>query len=538
LNDLAAQPAVEPPRSFGLRALEPLTLAALGAAQTLAFVHTWLWWLPLLCLALLVWRLDCVLPRRAAWLAWCYGCAWLVAGVWWLFISMARYGGLPAPLAALAVLALSSALSLYLAAAGWLYARWRRGRLWSDALLFAALFLLAEWARGVIFTGFPWVALGYAQVDAPMATLAPWLGVYGVGAVLAFAAALLAALPRVQRGARPTLVAAVVGFLTLPGVPGQPQFTTSTGTLTVSLLQPNVQQDEKFAEERLPQTLAWVATALRTARGALVLTPETAVPLLPEQLSAIAPGYWDALVAHFQQPGRAALVGVPLGGFEQGYTNSVLGLAAGGAAVYRYDKHHLVPFGEFVPNGFHWFTALMNIPLGDFNRGPLVPPSFAVLGQRVAPNICYEDLFGEELARRFVDSGSAPTVLANVSNIAWFGDTVAIPQHRQISRFRTLELQRPMIRATNTGATVVIAHTGVVTAELPPFSTGVLEASIEGRQGNTPYAWWAGRAGLWPLLLLALGIVLRAAWLAQRSGRALPGAATAEARAEATTPGP
>ena len=527
---LAAEPTPAH-RLIGRRPLEPLTLAGLGALQTLACVHTWAWWLPLLTLAGLAWRLDCVSARRAAWLGWCYGCGWLVAGTWWLFISMHRYGELPAPLAALAVLALSGALSLYLAGAAWLYARLRRERLWADALLFAALFLLAEWARGVVFTGFPWAAAGYGQVDAPIATLAPWVGVYGVGAVLAFAAALLGALPRMHARARPTLVAAVVAFVTLPGVPGQPQFSAGAGTVSVSLLQPNVQQDEKFAAERLPQTLTWVATALRTATGALVVTPETAVPLLPDQLDQVAPGYWQALAEHFGQPGRAALVGVPLGSFEQGYTNSVLGLTEPAAATpYRYDKHHLVPFGEFIPMGFRWFTELMHIPLGDFNRGVPVPPSFSALGQRWAPNICYEDLFGEELARRFTDPATAPTVLVNVSNIAWFGDTVAIPQHRNISRFRTLELQRPMLRATNTGATAFIDHTGRVTAALPPFTAGVLDGRVEGRSGTTPFAWWAGHCGLWPLLALALLVVL---WVAL-----LPPARAARAPDKPTPPGP
>jgi apolipoprotein N-acyltransferase len=141
----------------------------------------------------------------------------------------------------------------------------------------------------------------------------------------------------------------------------------------------------------------------------------------------------------------------------------------------------------------------MNIPLGDFNRGPLVAPSFVVRGQRIAPNICYEDLFGEELAARFADADQAPTVLANLSNIGWFGDTIAIPQHLNISRLRTLELQRPMLRATNTGATVVIDHRGVVRHRLEPHTRGVLEGQVEGRDGLTPYARWAGAFGLWPL---------------------------------------
>ena len=221
----------------------------------------------------------------------------------------------------------------------------------------------------------------------------------------------------------------------------------------------------------------------------------------------------------FRQPGRAAIIGIPLGNDEEGYTNSAVGVSAATAALpggfYRYDKHHLVPFGEFIPTGFHWFTRLMNIPLGDFNRGPLVAPSFVVQAQRVAPNICYEDLFGEELAARFVPDATAPTILANLSNIGWFGETIAVPQHLQISRMRTLELQRPMVRATNTGATAVIDHRGVVTAALPPFARGVLEASVEGRSGTTPFAWWAGRFGLWPLLLIG-GAVLALAFRARR----------------------
>ena len=292
---------------------------------------------------------------------------------------------------------------------------------------------------------------------------------------------------------------------------GPLDFTRPGQALSVALLQTNVAQDEKFAAERMPATLAWVAQALTTAQADLVVTPETAVPLLPDQLEELVPGYWDGLRQHFRQPGGpAALVGVPLGNYDAGYTNSVVGLSADTAthgAGYRYDKTHLVPFGEFIPTGFRWFTALMNIPLGDFNRGPLNPPSFLVRGARVAPNICYEDLFGEELARRFADAASAPTVLANISNIGWFGDSIAIPQHLNISRLRSLELQRPMLRATNTGATAVIDHRGVVQAALPPFTVGVLSATVQGREGLTPFARWAAAAGLWPLwALAALGL--------------------------------
>jgi apolipoprotein N-acyltransferase len=478
--------------------------AALGALQTLAFVHTAAWPLPIVAVALLVSLLHGAPPGRAALIGWCFGTGWLCAGVWWLFISMHRYGGLPAPLAAAAVFALAAALSLYLAVACAAWARWQRGGL-QAALLFAALWLLAELARGVWFTGFPWVASGYALVDAPLATLAPWVGVYGMGLWLALAGAGLGVL-LLSRGRQWHALALSVAVAAAAwGVPRE--FTKPAGEIGVTLLQPNVKQDEKFASDRLPETLAWVARELVAARTELVVAPETAVPLLPFQLKDYAPGYWEGLQSHFAVPGRAALVGVPLGDFDRGYTNSVMGLSDA-TEPYRYDKFHLVPFGEFIPTGFRWFTEMMNIPLGDFARGVTHPPSFAAVGQRIAPNICYEDLFGEELARRFVNAAQAPTLLANVSNIGWFGDTIAVAQHLHISRLRSLELQRPMLRATNTGATAVIDHEGRVTAQLAPYTQGVLQARVQGREGVTPYAAWAGRFGLWPLWLVAMAVAL------------------------------
>jgi len=503
---LPALPGAAAPKHPGWW-LDALGAAALGALQTLAFVHTAaLWWLPVATTAALAWRVAAATPRRAALIGWLYGTGWVAAGCWWLFISLHRYGGLPAPLAVLAVAVLAGSLALYLALAMAACARWRSGRAALDAPLFAAAFLAAELARGVFFTGFPWLAAGYAQVDSPLAWLAPWIGVYGIGFVVAWLAALAVA------GRRPAALAggllALLWALALAF--GPVEFTRPGTTLSVALLQTNVAQDEKFAAERMPQTLERVAQALLQSEAQLTVAPETAVPLLPEQLQLLAPGYWDALARRFATPGRAALVGVPLGDFERGYTNSVVALSAG--APYRYDKQHLVPFGEFIPTGFRWFTEMMNIPLGDFARGVRKPPSFDLEGARLAPNICYEDLFGEELALRFDDAERAPTVLVNLSNIGWFGDSVAVVQHLNISRLRALELQRPMIRATNTGATAHIDHHGVVRASLPPFTTAVLKVTVQGREGLTPFARWAAALGLAPLWLLALGLPALAAW--------------------------
>ena len=298
-------------------------------------------------------------------------------------------------------------------------------------------------------------------------------------------------------------LAVVVAGLSLPLV--LQSWSTSMGSLSVTLLQGNIPQDEKFQSgSGVPLALQWYGDQLARSNTDLVVAPETAIPLLPQDLP---PDYWDALKSRFSNGSQAALVGFPMGDFAHGYTNSVLAFAPHASQVWQYDKHHLVPFGEFIPPLFKWFTRMMNIPLGDFNRGAVGQASFHWKGQRLAPNICYEDLFGEELGARFVDPSAAPTIFVNVSNIGWFGDSVAIDQHLQISRMRAQEFERPMIRATNPGATVVIDHKGQVTHSLPRLTRGVLDATVEGRTGTTPFAWWVARFGLWPIWIAAFAIV-------------------------------
>lgn len=506
--------------------------------------------------------------RQGAWRAWVFATAWLAGTFWWLFVSMHTYGGLHAALAALAVLALAGFLALYYAlAAAVLCALAPRSRAF-QALLFAAVWTLAELMRGRWLTGFPWGAGGYAQVDL-LGAWAPWIGVYGMGALAAWLAYSLAVwLPALvsRLGAHPRAVdvpvrhsgsarsPGAIGVRVLPWV-GLLVLTASVampdvlrqaalreqravGELPVWLLQGNVPQDQKFeAGTGLAFALDWyprqLAEATRAAAdrlpGAprLVVAPETAIPLLPQQLG---PGFMAPLLETLAQRDTpppqqlGALFGLPLGSFETGYTNGVWGIAPAQAAqgqteaFYRYQKHHLVPFGEFIPPLFRWFTDLMNIPLGDFDRGALPQPAWDWAGQRIAPNICYEDLFGEELAAAFRDPAQAPTMLVNLSNIGWFGDTVAIDQHLHISRLRAMELGRPMLRATNTGATAVIDHRGLVTHQLPRLTRGRLEASAEGRDGLTPYARWASSLGLMPLWGWGLFVVLWAALARWRRG--------------------
>ncbi len=483
-----------------------------GLAQALSMAAPWdgqpRWWLQLLSLGVLAWQLERSPHWKPAALAgWLYAVAWLGGTFWWLYISMHTYGGLPAALAVLAVLALAGVLALYYAAACGLQRRYAPTGRAARALLFAALWLLAELARGRWFTGFGWGGSGYAHVEGPLAGYAPWIGVYGISALTAW---LAMTIPQIWSCGHWQRIA-VLAVLVLPSVQQMEggHSTASSGQLGVALLQGNIPQDEKFQPGTgVPTALRWYGEQLQQNRSALVVAPETALPLLLRQLPE---GYWVALRQRYAEGEQAALMGMPLGSFREGYTNSAVGLAPG-RTPWRYDKHHLVPFGEFIPTGFKWFTAMMNIPLGDFSRGDVGQPSFEWQGQRLAPNICYEDLFGEELAARFADPAQAPTVFVNLSNIAWFGNTVAIDQHLHISRMRGLEFERPFVRATNTGSTAIIDHRGQLIAELPRHAQGVLVGEVEGRQGLTLYARWVAQAGLWPLWLLAGAALLLAVW--------------------------
>ncbi len=464
-----------------------------------------LWWLQCMTLAVLVGQLNaCGNARSALALGWVFATTWLCATFWWLYISMHIYGGLNAIATALAILALAMALSLYYALACAMYWRVRNGSPYLSSALFAALWMMAELARGTWLTGFGWGASGYAHADGPLAGFISWVGIYGVCALAAWLAAAAAHACAGRVAAALVLVSVIgLGALLNLGVNG---WSETSGNLSVTLLQGNIPQDEKFhSGSGVPQALTWYDQQIRQSRTDLVVAPETAIPLLPQDLPD---GYWAGLTQRFATGAQAALIGIPMGDMAQGYTNSVLGLSPGQTQPWQYDKHHLVPFGEFIPPLFKWFTRMMNIPLGDFNRGAVGQASFTWKGQRLAPNICYEDLFGEELGARFLDPDVAPTVFVNVSNIGWFGDSVAIDQHLQISRVRAMEFARPMLRATNTGATVVIDHTGRVTHSLPRLTRGVLEATVEGRIGTTPFAWWVARFGLWPLWIVALAMVL------------------------------
>lgn len=474
----------------------PLVMLAAGGLHTAAFAPLEWWPLQIVAVALLAAAVGGATPRQAAWRGLCFGFSWLASGLWWLYISMHDFGGMPAPMAALAVALLAAALSLYLAGAMAWFAWRRSGRPLVDGLAFAACWLLAELARAQFLTGFPWLASGYAHSTGPLAALAPWVGVYGMGAVAALTAVALAAATRAVTRSWALLGVALAAPVAAALAPAE--FTQPAGRLRVSLLQPNVPQDLKFDPERIVAQMAALQAQLQAARGELVVTPESVLPVPRDRLD---PGDWEALTAPFRSGERSALLGTFLGNDQEGYVNSLVGVSAAGE-TYAYGKRHLLPFGEYVPPGFHWFVDMMQIPLGDQASGR-TEAAFAVGAQRARPLICYEDLFGEDFARS-VTGPEAATLLVNASNLAWFGPRMVQDQHLQFSRLRALEFQRPLVRATNTGSTAAVDHRGVVTGRLPPEVAGTLDVVVEGRQGSTPYARWLADWGLWPLWALAL----------------------------------
>ncbi|WP_076592390.1 apolipoprotein N-acyltransferase [Herminiimonas arsenitoxidans] len=491
-----------------------------GALNVFAFAPFGFWQVQIIALALLFYLiLQAPSVKSSVLTGWAYGFGWFGCCIYWLYISMHQYGGMPAPIAALAVILLAAFLGLLPALATGLAARFQRGRVipsWIMLLLvLPALWMFSEWLRGWVFTGFPWAISGYAHTNSPLAGYAPLIGVYGVGWLAALLAACLVLLPN-KKFAFPLFIVILAAGLGLKTV----SWTTPNGQdISVRLLQGNVPQEIKFDAEQINATLTLYEDMIRAAPADLIATPETALPLLAHQLPA---DYLPRLAEFSTASNSHLVIGIPISDGPQQYANSVIGITptpASGTApkLYRYDKHHLVPFGEFIPLGFRWFVDMMHIPLGDFSRGDALQAPFAVKDQWVLPNICYEDLFGEEIAGqlRASDAAGAPvaTLLLNVSNIAWFGDSIALPQHLQISQMRAIETGRPMLRATNTGATAIIGPDGKVLSQLKPFERGVLTASVQGYHGITPYV----AIGNVFIVLLAFALLLAAWYLARRT---------------------
>ncbi|MES2016080.1 MAG: apolipoprotein N-acyltransferase [Pseudomonadota bacterium] len=495
-----------PARSARTTALPSLFAALAGAASALSFAPFGWWPVEIAALAFLFYQVGMdTSVRRSSLLGWAFGFGWTLAGTHWVYITMNRYGSIPAPLAAGAACLLALYLGLFAGLATG-FSTWLRKRYTVPVTSFLFLVLpfswgLSEWMRGWVVTGFPWVASGYAQNNSPLAGYAPLVGVYGVGVLVALCASAIAMLTQKKR----LLGGAVLGLTLAAGYAltfiawthpeGKP--------ISVRLVQGNIEQREKFDPAHTLRALNLYHDLLTAAPADLIALPETAITVLPQFLP---PDYLESYKQYAASSGSYVMFGIPLSDGPGMYANSVAAYGPDGQS-YRFDKQHLVPFGEFVPYGFRWFVTIMRIPLGEMTRGPLVQAPFAVKDQLVLPNVCYEDVFGEEIALQLRSAARPATILLNASNLAWFGESIAVPQHLQISQMRALETGRPMLRSTNSGATAVIDGRGKVVSVLPYYAQGTLAAQVQGMAGMTPFI----RFGNYAMLALsALALLLAA----------------------------
>jgi apolipoprotein N-acyltransferase len=483
-------------RAFALTWAFP---ALLGGATVFGFAPFYLFPIPILALAMFYRGLKGGDSKAGVQRGFAFGMGWFLGGVSWVYISMHDVGEMSLPLAGLATVLFAAVLAFFPALACSLSAR---GRISGDVralLWFPAWWALAEWLRGWVFTGLPWQGLGYSQVPySPLAGYAPILGVYGVSWLAAVSAVGIARW-------RPWPLALVM-VIWAAGLGLQMVEWTQPvgGPVSVSLLQGNIPQDLKFRPERLAETLDLYGKLVADSASRLTVLPETALPLFRADL---APEYLQRLKAHAIAQDGDLLYGIPDQDADGRYYNSVMSVGVAPAQTYR--KVHLVPFGEFVPYGFRLLVDAMKVPLSDFSRGHPAQLPLKVAGQQVAMNVCYEDVFGEEL----IDALPLATLMANVSNDAWFGDSFAPWQHLQISQMRALETGRWWLKDNNTGITAVLDEKGKVVARLPPFITGTLNSEAQGMTGSTPFVRWGNHAFLALAvlsLLVAFGLGRRA----------------------------
>ncbi len=450
--------------------------------------------------------------QQSFFVGWAFGTGWMTASVYWLFFSMHQYGGLNPLLAILAVIILGLFMGLLPATAITL-TKFIGNRLQADntfLLLFIlpATLTLAEWTRGWLFTGLPWGALGYAHTDNALSGFAPLIGVYGITLLATFLSGCVIVL--LNRKYPYRSIVFVVALTIIIGGYGL-KFINWTipvnSPIKIRLLQGNIPQELKFSPEQSQKTLKRYEDMIMASPADLIVTPETAIP---QYLHTLSPAWYKKLEKYVVDTKTTLAIGIPIADSLLHYTNSLIVISPETSnpyhISYRYNKQHLVPFGEYIPSGFRWFLNLMHIPLGNFARGPIVQKPFLVKNQWIMPNICYEDLFGEEIAKQikaaYKSDMPEPGIMLNISNIAWFGNSLALPQHLQISRMRALEMQRPMLRSTNTGVTAIIDAKGQVQGELPYYRLATLETEIQGMNGITPYIRFGNHIAITACLIL------------------------------------
>lgn len=495
--------------------LSRLFFFVLGALMTTAFAPYSLFFLiPLILLPLLYVALS-VAPRDAAAHFFWFGLGLFLAGTYWIYISVTVVAGAPAFISLFLMFGLVFIMALWLALTGWLISRFSHGE--PTAMLFVApaVWVAIEWLRGWVFTGFPWLSLGYANVGVPLGGFAPLLGVYGVSffSVLSSAALLLFAMSKARlrlMGGALFIAPWIVGAL-LEAV----EWTEPDGpAIRTTILQAGIPQERKWRAEQLIPTMAYYRNAtLRSADSDLVVWPEVAIPTRRWQARQFQE-FLAIMREDTQKNAQTVVFGVLE--FEDGVdgaqTYNSLALLEGDAPLQYYRKRHLVPFGEYFPVPDFVIRLLegMELGLGDMAPGAAVQELLeSKRGTRFASAICYEDAYGAEQLYAFPDAG----LILNVSNDGWFGDSIAPHQHLQIARMRSLEVGRPSVRSTNNGISAFIDQKGKIEERGPQFQQSRMTHLVQPHSGTTPYA----RYGNWPILMLCVAL-LGFAWIQSRSG--------------------
>ncbi|MGB2833767.1 MAG: apolipoprotein N-acyltransferase [Methylotenera sp.] len=505
---------------------KPISLFLLGALNVLGFAPFYLFPISLISIAALfyLWQ-QAATPKAAFWLGFQYGLGLYSLGIYWIYISLHDFGGMPWWFAGFATFCLCAFMALFPALVGWLSKK--TGALIPSPLLASSILIspilisapiiwgLSDWVRSWIFTGFPWLTLGYSQVPySPLAGFMPLVGVYGVSVIAAFLAALFASLfiqPKQTVLFKRNAIAAIVLIIVSGNLLKAVEWTQPVGKpFSVALLQGNIAQDIKWSPDTAKSTIEQYLTMVKASNATLIILPETALPIVYNEQE---PYLKETLVAYAKRNQGDIIVGM----IEQdsaGYFNSALSFNE--FQIQNYRKNHLVPFGEFIPfkQIFGWiYRDWLNMPLSDLTRGGAYQKVIDLSNkQAVGMNICYEDVFGEEIIRQL----PAATLLVNISNDAWYGQSFAAHQHMQFSQARALETGRMMLRATNTGATVAIDQHGYVFAHAKHDTTTTLNTQAQGYEGSTPYIRW----GNWPYIgfsfSVLLGLMLRK-WLSKKT---------------------
>ena len=479
-----------------------------GAATMLSFAPFGLFPLALICVIPLLYAFRHCAPKIAARIGFAWGAGLFLAGTYWLYVSIHIFGAAPLILAILLMVGLVIIMGLYYAAAGWIIATLRDDSQWHFIALVSAVWVFLEWLRGWFLSGFPWMTLGYSQIDTSLAGFAPLLGIFGVSLMLMLSAS--AALAAAESTGRTRIAMVVVTLLPwLAGAALKPlDWTTETGRpVTTTIVQGGVSQDLKWEREQFGKTLDLYRTSLLDHGDSdLVLWPEVAIPAVLDQVE----NYVMQLQRDVAVGNSTLLFGILERDAQRSRVfNSVVAIDGRTRQFYR--KRHLVPFGEYfpVPDFVREWMRLMNLPYSDISSGEARQELITLPdGNRLAVAICYEDAYAAEQRYALADAN----ILFNVSNDAWFGDSIAPHQHLEIARMRALEAGRHVIRATNNGVSAFIGPDGGIIESGPQFEYLAMTREVMPRTGTTPYA----TVGNWPVVLLSS---LIPGWLAWRRRR-------------------